>query len=210
MTTTTADPLAPNGSSSPLLSLKAHTGTCHVARYDANGRYILTGGADRTVKLWSANGGNGGGNGAPIKTYTSGHSYEILAIDVTLDNSRFASAGGDKNVVLWDVASSSILRRFSAHEGRINDVRFAAEGNVLVTGGFDATLRMYDLRAQGAWRPIMESKEASDAIQAVAVGAGDNAVIRTGSVDGVLRTYDVRQGQVTQDTIGGARRVGIE
>lgn len=190
------------------LALKAHTGPCHVARYDSNGRYLLTAGADRTIKLWNASAASGSSDAAqpkPIKTYTSGHSYEILALDVSPDNSRFASGGGDKNVLLWDVATSTILRRFSAHEGRINDVRFAgpasAQGSsVLCTVGFDAILRFYDLRAQGAWRPIMECKEAKDAIQTMAIRGEE---IWTGSVDGVLRCYDMRKGEVREDTVDG-------
>lgn len=155
-------------------------------------------------------------SGSPIKTYSSGHNYDILSLDITSDNSKFASAGVDKNIVVWDVASSSILRRFNAHTGTVFDVKFAGaslnaeggeagagagnDGSVLVTGGFDATLRMYDLRARGAWRPILESKEGKDAIQCLHVRG---STIWTGSVDGVVRMYDVRMGQVTQDTIDG-------
>lgn len=201
-------------SSSPLQclhTLKAHTGSCHVARYDTKGRYLLTAGSDRTIKLWSAS----SSSASPIKTYSSGHNHDILTLDITSDNSKFASAGVDKNIVVWDVASSSILRRFNAHTGTVFDVKFAGapvntdegkgaggnnDGSVLVTGGFDATLRMYDLRAHGAWRPILESKEGKDAIQCLHVRG---STIWTGSVDGVVRMYDVRMGSLTQDTIDG-------
>lgn len=183
-----------------LTSLKAHIGSCHVVRYDNKGRYILSAGSDRTIKLWSTS----TSSSTPIKSYNSGHSYDILALDVTSDNSKFTSGGGDKNVLVWDVATSSILRRFSAHEGRIYDLKFAGVGaggaDVLITAGFDATLRFYDLRAKGAWRPIMESKEATDSIQCVQV---QQHTVWTGCVDGIVRTYDLRMGQITQDTIDG-------
>lgn len=203
------------------LTLKAHTGPCHVARYDSNGRYLLTAGADRTIKLWNASSSSSSEvaqpTPPPIKTYSSGHTYEILALDVSPDNSRFASGGGDKNVLLWDVATSTILRRFSAHEGRINDVRFAGSASpqgssALCTVGFDAILRFYDLRAQGAWRPIMECKEAKDAIQTMAIRGEE---IWTGSVDGMVRCYDMRKGEIREDTVDGeshrsAQRLGGE
>ncbi|CAO1629898.1 unnamed protein product [Parajaminaea phylloscopi] len=188
------------------LILKAHSGACNVVRYDANGRYLLTAGADRSIKLWQATGSDAAtevrSESDAIKAYTSGHSHEILALDVTPDNAQFASGGGDKAVLVWDVGTSAILRRFSAHEGRINDVRFAGAGatgsSLLITAGFDAVLRFYDLRAQGAWRPIMECKDAKDAILTMDIRGHD---VWTGSVDGVVRRYDVRKGSLTEDTV---------
>lgn len=178
---------------------KAHVGPIHVARWNSLGKYILTGGQDRQIKLW--NGKNGPAeDGKPIKSY-SAHSHEVLAIDISKDNSRFASGGNDKAVFLWDVASGTILRRFNAHAGKINDVRIGgthSDGSVLVTGGFDAVVRVYDLRAQGAWKPIMEMKEAKDAIMALAV---TDSVICSGSIDGVVRTYDMRAGELKSDVI---------
>ncbi|CAO1625047.1 unnamed protein product [Jaminaea pallidilutea] len=223
-------------SSTPLpgplpLTIQAHAGAVNVARYDSRGRYLLSAGVDRTVKLWSistltdrsissssSSSSSSSTKQQPLKTYTSGHSYEILGLDITADNSKFASAGGDKNVNVWDVATGTILRRFNAHTGRIDDVRFAGStasggqnqsGNsssgggdqVLITAGFDSILRFYDLRAQGAWRPLMECKEAKDAILTIDVGADGGNIVSTGSVDGVVRQYDVRKGELRQDTI---------
>lgn len=223
-------------SSTPLpglspLTIQAHAGAVNVARYDSRGRYLLSAGVDRTVKLWSISTLTDRSTSSsasslssslstkqqPLKTYTSGHSYEILGLDITADNSKFASAGGDKNVNVWDVATGTILRRFNAHTGRVDDVRFAGStasggqnqsGNsgaggdqVLITAGFDSILRFYDLRAQGAWRPLMECKEAKDALLTIDVGADGGSIVSTGSVDGVVRQYDVRKGELRQDTI---------
>lgn len=176
-------------------SLKAHTGPVHVVRFNTLGRYILSGGADRQIQLWNAQSG-----GQSIKSYAA-HGYEVLALDISPDNSRFSSAGGDKNVFLWDVGTGSVIRRFSGHQGRINDVRFGGaggEGSVLVAAGFDATVRFYDVRAQGAWKPIMELKEAKDAVMCIAVSKD---AVHTGSVDGYARTYDLRMGELRADFV---------
>ncbi|KDN44704.1 WD40 repeat-like protein [Tilletiaria anomala UBC 951] len=178
---------------------KAHTGPIHVARFNSFGKYILSGGQDRLVKLWNAKTGPSP-DGSPIQTY-SAHSREVLALDISADNSRFVSGGSDKAVFIWDVATGTVLRRFSAHVGKINDVRFAGlhpDGSVVVAGGFDAAVRFYDLRAHGAWKPVMELKEAKDAIMCISV-SGD--AVCSGSVDGCVRTYDLREGQLRTDVI---------
>ncbi len=90
----------------------------------------------------------------------------------------------------WPPAAS--FRRFDGHVGKVNDVRFGGkddDGSVVVVGGFDGVVRVFDLRAQGAWRPIMELKDAKDAITSLSVSQDK---IYSGSVDGVLRCYDLR------------------
>ncbi|EST07456.1 WD40 repeat [Kalmanozyma brasiliensis GHG001] len=176
-------------------TLVAHKAPVNVARYNSTGRYILTGSSDRTIKLWNAH-----SEGDAIQTYAE-HNQEVLALDVSQDNARFVSGGGDKSVLVWDVGSGSVVRRFSGFMGKINDVRFGGrdgDGSVVVTGGFDGVVRVFDLRAQGAWRPIMELKEAKDAVTSISVRQDK---IYTGAVDGVLRCYDLRAGQLRADTL---------
>ena len=173
----------------------AHKGPINTARYSSTGRHLLTGGSDRTVRLWNAKAG-----GEAIQTYTE-HSHEVLALDISRDNARFVSGGGDKSIFVWDVASGSVVRRFGGHMGKINDVKLGGkegDASVVVAGGFDGVVRVFDLRAQGAWRPIMELKDARDAVTSLAVSEDR---IYSGSVDGVLRCYDLRAGQLRSDTM---------
>lgn len=175
----------------------AHKGPINVARYNTTGRYILTGGADRSIRLWNAK--SGGDAEEAIKCYTE-HKHEVLALDVSHDNSRFVSGGADKSVYVWDVATGSVIRRFNGWLGKTNDVRFGgkdADGSVVVTGGLDGIVRVFDLRAQGEWRPIMQLKDATDAVTSLTVKEDR---IYSGSVDGTLRCYDLRAGQLRSDT----------
>lgn len=56
--------------------LESHKGPVNVARYSkGSAKYILTGGQDRTVRLWNAN------LGTEIKTF-AGHGYEVLSVTV--------------------------------------------------------------------------------------------------------------------------------
>jgi mitogen-activated protein kinase organizer 1 len=57
-------------------TLSTHKGPVHVARYaKGNAKYVLTGGQDRTVRLWNP------ALGTEIKAY-SAHGYEVLSIAV--------------------------------------------------------------------------------------------------------------------------------
>ncbi|KIY50129.1 nuclear mRNA splicing protein [Fistulina hepatica ATCC 64428] len=173
-------------------TLNNHRGSVNVARYaKGTAKYILTGGQDRTVRLWNAD------LGTEIKVY-SAHGYEVLSISVAHDNAKFASSGGDRSVFVWDVTAGTTLRRLSGHMGKVHAVEFNEDASVLASGSFDATVRLWDLRAQSR-QAIQVLEEARDTIQTIHVGPTN---IITGSVDGHVRTYDLRKGQLRSDYIG--------
>jgi mitogen-activated protein kinase organizer 1 len=57
-------------------TLSNHIGPVHVARYaKGTAKYVLTGGQDRTIRLWNPH------LGTEIKVYKA-HGYEVLSITV--------------------------------------------------------------------------------------------------------------------------------
>ncbi|GAA5936128.1 hypothetical protein JCM1841_007060 [Sporobolomyces salmonicolor] len=169
-------------------TLSAHKGAVHTAVYNSGSSYILTGGADRTIRLANAK------SGAEIKAY-AGHGYEVLGIACTHDNTRFASCGGDRSVFLWDVTSGDTLRRLSGHMGKINAVAWNRDASVLASGSFDTTIRLWDIKSQNR-APIQTLEEARDSITSVVIR---DHLICAGSVDGNVRTYDLRMGELRAD-----------
>ncbi len=144
--------------------------------------------------------------GRLIQTYAE-HGYEVLSLACAADNARFVSAGGDRAVFLWDVSTAQTLRRFGGGSGggRINCVAFAGEGDSLVvSGGFDTAVRVWDTRASSSTRPLQTFAEARDAISALAVRGPE---IMAASVDGRVRCYDARNGRLTTDVISGTAGV---
>ncbi|KAF9469970.1 WD40-repeat-containing domain protein [Collybia nuda] len=174
------------------VSLENHKGSVNVARYaKGTAKYILTGGQDRSIRLWNAS------LGSEIKVFNA-HGYEVLSITVSHDNAKFASSGGDRSVFLWDVASGVTTRRIAGHMGKIHVVEFNEDATVVASGSFDSTVRLWDLRAQSR-QPIQVLEEARDAVQTLHVGSTN---ITTGSVDGHVRTYDLRKGELRSDYLG--------
>ncbi|KAJ5018449.1 WD repeat domain-containing protein 83 [Colletotrichum sp. SAR 10_99] len=192
----------------------------HAVTYSSSpGTYILTGSADRTIRLYNPATHDANPRytsnlttrttprvpeGRMIQSYAS-HGYEVLDLAVAADNERFASCGGDRAVFLWDVASATTLRRFGGnvhgHSSRINCVAFGGDGDSLViSAGFDTSVRVWDCKSKSA-KPVQVMDEAKDSVTALVVR---DAEIVAGSVDGRVRSYDVRMGKCITDTMGAS------
>ncbi|ROV92626.1 hypothetical protein VPNG_09876 [Cytospora leucostoma] len=208
----------------PIVFLTGANGPIHALAYSASpGTYILAGSADRSIRLYNPTPSTpihpassyitkqqqqhapAIPEGRLIQSYQA-HSHEVLSLSVSADNARFASSGGDRTVFLWDVATAQTVRRFShhadGHVGRVNCVAMGGAGeSLVVSGGFDTTVRVWDARAGGTGfgKPVQVLDDAADAISAVVVRGGE---IIAGSVDGRVRSYDVRVGRVTVDVVG--------
>jgi len=173
-------------------TLSSHKGPVHVVRYaKGSAKYVLTGGQDRTVRLWNPE------LGTEIKKYAA-HGYEVLSLAVSHDNAKFASSGGDRSVFLWDVVQGTTIRRIAGHMSKIFVVDFSADASVLASGSYDSTVRLWDLKSQNR-QAIQVLDEAHDAVQTLHVGP---TYLLTGSVDGYVRTYDLRMGELRSDFIG--------
>ncbi|KAL8700043.1 MAG: hypothetical protein Q9201_005666 [Fulgogasparrea decipioides] len=160
---------------------------------------VLTGSSDRSIRLYNPAKASLSSPGSGLVQTYSAHGYEVLDISVTEDNARFASVGGDKQVFFWDVATARTLRRWAGHFGRVNCVDFGGEeGSVVVSGSFDATVRLWDCKSQST-NPVQVFEDSKDSVSSLHVLGHE---IVTGSVDGKMRLYDLRMGMMYVDTIG--------
>uniref|UniRef100_A0A0N5A2J6 WD repeat domain-containing protein 83 n=1 Tax=Parastrongyloides trichosuri TaxID=131310 RepID=A0A0N5A2J6_PARTI len=160
-------------------------------RFNSDGKYALTAGSDKTIKLWNPF------KGLHLSTY-SGDYGEILDVCSSRDNSTILSGGVSKNLLLHDVETKRNIGRWLGHMAKINSVAFNDEGTVPFSASQDGTVRCYDLRSKSK-NPIQIFNEANDAILCITV---NNHEIATGSADGKLRLYDIRKGQMFTDDFG--------
>ena len=72
------------------------------------------------------------------------------------------------------------------------------DGSVVVSGSYDATVRLWDCKSQST-KAIQVLEEAKDSVSSLHVVGHE---IVTGSVDGRMRVYDLRMGMIFADIIG--------
>jgi mitogen-activated protein kinase organizer 1 len=172
-------------------TLEGHTASVTVAKFNRKGEHCVSGGYDRTLRLWNPF------NGKLIKTYR-GHGYQVTDLDISYDNSRIASCGGDRQPFLWDVTTGRVIRKFKGHDHQLNSIMYNNECTILVTGSYDKTVKVWDVKAR-TFDPVQTMDDARDSVTSVFISSYE---IITGSVDGCVRTYDIRAGELRTDHIG--------
>ncbi len=135
----------------------------------------------------------------------------IWAASFTGSEDRFAAAGHDWTVALWETSSETTpLKVLEGHENAVQALASDPSGAWLVSGGADKSVRLWNLETRELKRTFRTS---SDFITALAV-SNDASLIASGSLDGsvrllaagsgrTMRTYNAHKSKVTSIAFSG-------
>ena len=164
-------------------------------RFNSSGGFLLSGGMDRQVRIFSCASGQ-------LVASLEGHSWPVRDVADSGDSSRLASCGQDKQVLLWDVVEQRVVRRFKQHLLAVNSVAFSPHpstgSSVVCSGGQDKQVHCWDVRSRSQ-KPLQSMPHASDAVTCVRVTQHQ---VVAASLDGKVRSYDLRAGKMLSDDVG--------
>ena len=102
------------------------------------GRKLVSGSSDNTVRLWNSNTGRSEG-------VLEGHRSRVWDVDSTRTGGYVASASGDSTVKVWDVESRQCRATLRAGVGDVYSCRFHPDERHVMSAGYDKLVRMYDV-----------------------------------------------------------------
>jgi hypothetical protein len=73
-----------------------------------------------------------------------GHTDEVFAAAFHPDGTRLATAGRDRAIWLWDLATGQEVARLQGHTSYVWSLAFSPDGATLVSGSGDFTVRLWD------------------------------------------------------------------
>ena len=92
-----------------LRSLEGHTHLVTAVALSADGRTIVSGSFDRTVKVWDAHDGR-------LLRSLEGHTDAVRAVAVSPDGRTIVSGSHDRTVKVWEAESGRLLRSLEGHK----------------------------------------------------------------------------------------------
>lgn len=157
----------------PLRIFAGHDQDVDCVAFHPNNAYVFTGSSDKTVRMWDVN------RGTAVRIFT-GHTSSITAIACAPSGRALASADDSGAIMIWDLASGRRTKRMRGHaKGGIWSLSWSVESSLLVTGGADSTVRVWDVLL-----PTDGAKAAGDG----AVKADGTAITSSTTVSSAMTT----------------------
>jgi WD40 repeat protein len=181
----------------PLLGiLKGHTNEVTTAAITPDGRRVITGSGDHTLKMWDLE------TGAELVAFR-GHAHSVRTAAVTADGRRLVSGSDDGTVKVWALATGDELRTLQGHTHRVTSIALTPDGRWAVSGSMDRTLRVWDLASGSECRTLKGHK---GQVTAIAL-TPDGRLAVSGSEDHTLKVWDVQSGTELRSFTNRAGRV---
>jgi len=209
----------------PLIEYLGHsddvTGCTAFARERPEGEqkstgYILSSSEDNTLRLWDIL------TGACIRTLY-GHTGWVNGCACSYDGKFAASASSDRNVIIWDIdallTGNPALNQvsideqenwnlrpsnLSGHRQPVTCCRFSPDGQCVLTGSVDRTLRLWDVPTQRVIRVFVGHEQ--DILDCAF--SPDGQTLLSASRDGTLRLWN-RETAVCERTIVASDSQGV-
>lgn len=118
--------------------LSGHDNAVYALAYAPDRRIIISGGADKLVKVWDE-------RRRRLIRSLEGHTDDVRAVAIDARTDLVASGSNDKGVLVWSLANGEKLRSLSGHTDRVLGVAFAPNGRMLASASADGTAKLWSL-----------------------------------------------------------------
>jgi WD40 repeat protein len=178
-------------------TLPGHTDAVRALAYSPDGKYIVSGSYDDTLRIWNAE------TGKTIRTL-QGHTGAVISVAFSPDGKRIVSGSSDKNLRIWDAQTGKVIATLPGHTKAVISVAFSPDGKRIVSGSLDKILRIWDIETGKAIRTLQGRTEA---VISVAFSPDGKRIV-SGSEDKTLRLWDAETGKAIRTLQGHTDVVG--
>lgn len=164
--------------------IDAHSDTVFSIDFSRDGKYVVSGAADKFVKQFEVE------TGKLVRAF-EGHTHHVLGVSWKGDSSRIASAGADNAIKVWNVETGEQHRTIQNYSKQVTAIKYIGASDNLVSCSGDKTVKMHRSNDGGNYRNFGGP---TDFVYSVAV-TRDESVVAAGGEDGVFRIWNGTNGQ---------------
>jgi WD40 repeat protein len=186
-----------------LRTLAGHIDNINDAEFSSDGRTLVSGSKDQTVRLWDV------ATGKQLKMMQDTNGV-ASAVAVNPDGHTLATAGdnspsgesdmGDtvNTIELWDTTTGQITQTLSRQKYWTSGLAFSPDGHTLASASWDNTITLWDVATGKVLRPISGLANFPGEL----AFSPDGRTLAVGNGDNTIQLRDVATGQLLQTLAG--------
>ncbi|XP_034024894.1 autophagy-related protein 16-1 isoform X2 [Thalassophryne amazonica] len=165
----------------------AHDGEVNAVKFSPSSRLLATGGMDRRVKLWEVLSGHCESKGA-----LTGSNAGITSIEFDSAGSYLLAASNDFASRIWTVDDFRLRHTLTGHSGKVLSARFLLDNARIVSGSYDRTLKLWDLRSKVCMKTVFAGSSCNDIVCT-------EQCVMSGHFDKKVRFWDIRAESIVRE-----------
>lgn len=170
-------------------ALEAHTAGVRSLGFSANGRLLLSGGNDNSLRVWDV-------AGRKLLKTLRGHAGRVPACAFAPDGERLLSGSHDHSAKLWSISGYEEVRVFQGrvmegHRDAIFGAAFSPDGQRIASASRDRTAKLWNTASA---KEIRQFREGHEFLATTARFFPDGKRVLTAAVDNTARIWDVATG----------------
>jgi hypothetical protein len=162
----------------PEAVLEGHENAVQALAVDPAGRWLASGSADSTVKLWNL-------ETHDVRRTLRGRGDFVSALGFAPDGSTLAAGSLDGSIKLWSATTWRGLRTLNNHKARVTAIAFTPSSDVIATAAEDGTVRLRNLKRAKLFGDL---KDLGPGAKTLAF-SNDGRTLVTGGLDGMVRFW---------------------
>ena len=172
-------------------TLTDHTMAIHSVTLSPDGRTLVSGSADKTIKIWNLTTGQ--------LTHTlNAHKNIVHTVAMSIDGRTLVSGSADKTIKVWNLTTGQLTHTLNAHKSSIFSVGLSVDGQTLVSGSADKTIKVWNLHTGQVTRTLLGH---IDMVSCVAISASGRTLV-SGDYNNTIKIWNLDTGQFVQNLTG--------
>ncbi|KIM28403.1 hypothetical protein M408DRAFT_140845 [Serendipita vermifera MAFF 305830] len=172
-----------------------HTEVIDVVAYSPDGRQVVSGSQDWTIRIWDVE------TGTMVGKPLTGHTWGVYSVAYSPNGRYIVSGSYDRTIRLWDAETGTLLDQpITGHTDGVTSVAYSPSGQHIISGSYDGTVRIWDAEtgmAVGA--PLVGH---TSGVSSVTYSPNGRHIV-SGSWDQTIRIWDANTGTAMGEPLTG-------